>query len=91
MPPDYSPTVEEAIGFYAPEYTDRIRRVFTDCAEKGIPYDEEMQIISGKGRRVWIRTIGVAERDESGKDSEYYRWLPGYFLEKKDRARDIQA
>jgi PAS domain S-box-containing protein len=67
MPPDYSPTVEEAIGFYAPEYIDRIRKVFADCAEKGIPYDEELQIISGKGRRVWVRTIGVAERDESGR------------------------
>jgi PAS domain S-box-containing protein len=66
MPPDYSPSVEEGIGFYAPEYTDRIRKVVNDCAEKGIPYDEELEIISGRGRRVWVRTIGVAERDESG-------------------------
>ena len=67
MPPDYSPTVEEAISFYAPEYTDRIREAYNNCAVKGIPYDEELQIISGKGRRVWVRTIGVAERDASGK------------------------
>ena len=67
MPSDYSPTVKEAIGFYAPEYADRIQQVFNYCANKGIPYDEEMQLITGKGRRVWVRTIGVAERDESGR------------------------
>ena len=66
MPDGYSPAVEDVISFYAPEYRDRIRQVFSDCAEHGVPYDEEMQIITGKGRRVWVRTIGVALRDESG-------------------------
>lgn len=67
MEPGFSPAVEEGIGFYAPEYRDRINRVFSRCAEEGIPYDEEMQIITGSGRRVWVRTFGVAGRDEQGK------------------------
>ena len=60
MPPGYVPLVEEGIHFYAPEWRERIIRVFTDCVEKGIPYDEEMEIITATGKRVWIRTIGEA-------------------------------
>lgn len=66
MPAGYSPPVEEGISFYAPEYRDRITEVFTACAEDGVPYDEEMEIIAASGRHVWVRTIGVPVRDESG-------------------------
>ena len=66
MPSGYAPLVDEGINFYAPEWRDRITKVFTDCATKGIPYDEEMEIITATGRRVWVRTIGEAVRDENG-------------------------
>ena len=67
MPPGYAPLLEDGINFYAPEWRDKITKVFTQCAENGITYDEEMEIITSTGRRVWIRTIGEAVRDESGK------------------------
>src|SRR5665647_3946327 len=37
MPSGYSPLVEEGINFYAPEWRDKITKVLTDCAQKGIP------------------------------------------------------
>ena len=67
MPSGYSPLVSEGINFYAPEWRDKITKVFQDCAEKGLPYDEEMEIITATGKRVWVRTIGEAVRDEHGK------------------------
>ncbi|HNV48306.1 MAG TPA: PAS domain S-box protein [Spirochaetota bacterium] len=67
MPSGYCPSVNEGIDFYAPEWRDMITRIFTDCAVKGIPYDEEMEIITAKGNRVWVRTIGEAVRDTNGK------------------------
>ncbi|MCF8053189.1 MAG: PAS domain S-box protein [Desulfobacterales bacterium] len=67
MPRGYSPLVKDGIGFYAPEWRGKITRVFTDCAEKGIPYDEEMEIITKTGKCVWVRTVGEAVRDENGK------------------------
>jgi PAS domain S-box-containing protein len=67
MPPGYSPTVDESIAFFAPEYKSKITRVFEQCAKEGIPFDEEMQIITKKGRRVWVRTAGVPERDSAGR------------------------
>jgi PAS domain S-box-containing protein len=66
MPPGYSPSVEEGINFYAPEWRERIIEVFTACAREGIPYDEEMEIITAGGRRVWVRTAGEAIRNPSG-------------------------
>jgi PAS domain S-box-containing protein len=66
-PAGYAPSVEEGIYFYAPEWRDKIAKVFTECAQKGIPYDEEMEIITANGRRVWVRTIGEPVKDEAGK------------------------
>jgi PAS domain S-box-containing protein len=66
MPPGYSPTVDEGIAFYAPEYRWKIAEVFEKCAKDGVPYDEELQIVTGKGRTVWVRTAGVPERDDTG-------------------------
>lgn len=66
VPRGYTPPVEEGINFYAPEWTDRITEVFTACAREGIPYDEELEIITARGRRVWVRTTAEAIRDESG-------------------------
>ncbi|HOW70901.1 MAG TPA: PAS domain-containing protein [Phycisphaerae bacterium] len=62
----YSPSLEEAIGFYAPEWRERIAKVFGDCARDGTPYDEELELITARGNRVWVRTTGEAVRDKSG-------------------------
>ncbi len=54
MPRGFSPTVEEGISFYAPECRARIAEVFAACARDGTPYDEELQILTASGRRVWV-------------------------------------
>lgn len=66
-PPGYSPRLEEGINFYAPEWREKIAKVFKACAQDGLSYDEEMQIITARGRYLWVRAIGEAIRDESGK------------------------
>ena len=70
MPPGYSPSVQEGINFYAPEWREKITEVFEACARDGTPYDEELEIITARGNRVWVRTIGTAIRDETGKVRE---------------------
>jgi PAS domain S-box-containing protein len=67
MPAGYAPLVEEGINYYAPEWREKITKVFTQCAQKGIPYDEEMEIITANGKRVWVQTMGEAVKDEAGK------------------------
>ena len=65
-PPGTSPSVDEGIAYYAPEWRDRITALFTACAERGEPYDEVLEILTARGRRVWVRTIGEAERAADG-------------------------
>ncbi|MGY6554401.1 MAG: EAL domain-containing protein [Wenzhouxiangella sp.] len=67
MPHGYSPSIEDGISFYAPEYRERIRELFTACVEQGVPYDEELQIIDAHGQRLWVRSLGEPVRDERGR------------------------
>jgi PAS domain S-box-containing protein len=67
MPPGYSPRLQEGMDFYAPEWREKISEVFGACARYGTPYDEEMEIITARGKRVWVRALGTAIRDESGR------------------------
>lgn len=87
MPHGYAPGGNEGIGFYAPEWQDRITQVFTDCAEKGIPYDEEMEIITRTGRRVWVRTTGEAVKNEEGKIIK----VQGSFQDITERKQSLHA
>jgi PAS domain S-box-containing protein len=82
-PAGFSPPVEKGIAYYAPEYRDRITEVFEACAREGAPYDEEMEIITARGNRRWIRTIGEAERDAAGKIVR----VSGSFQDISDRKR----
>lgn len=67
MPAGYSPTLTEGIEFYAPEYRDKVTDLIKDCVDIGISFDEELEIITAKGKRIWVRSIGEADRSENGK------------------------
>jgi PAS domain S-box-containing protein len=67
VPHGYSPPVQEAINFYAPEWREKITQIFSACIKEGISYDEEMEIITQKGKRVWVRTTGKAVKNEKDK------------------------
>lgn len=63
----FKPTLEEAIHFYAPESVPIISR----CVERAIMYgesfDEELELITAKQNRIWVRAIGEAYRDNEGE------------------------
>ncbi|NOG32499.1 EAL domain-containing protein [Halomonas sp. TBZ9] len=44
--------------YYIPEHRERMMQKFTACAEQGIPYDEELQIVAADGQRRWVRSVG---------------------------------
>jgi len=67
MPHGYKPSIDEAIAFYAPECRERFRSVFKACAEKGLSYDEELQIIDSRGQHRWVREIGEPVFDDHGR------------------------
>ena len=63
----FKPGIEDLINYTAPEYRDKMNEVYTACITDGKPYDEEIQIITAKGNRVWIRGIGAPEYDKAKK------------------------
>ena len=66
-PEGTSPTFNQAIKYYVPEHQEKILTLFKACVEQGHSFDVKLQIVTAKGRRVWVRAIGEAVRDESGE------------------------
>lgn len=87
MPFGTVPGLQQALEFYAPEWRDRISVVFGKCRDEGQPFDEEMEIITATGRRLWIRTVGVGIRDEHGRVTR----MQGAFQDISDRKQAEQA
>ncbi len=58
----YIPDVHKAIDFYEPVYSRPIIiEKVKQCIEHGIPFEEDLQIITAKGKKLWVRSIGAAE------------------------------
>jgi diguanylate cyclase (GGDEF)-like protein/PAS domain S-box-containing protein len=88
MPLGTTPTVEEAIAYFASESRGKIRHLVDVCLREGTPYDEELRIVSAHGRVVWVRTIGEPVR---GAD-QAITGLQGAFQDISDkRAAQQQA
>jgi diguanylate cyclase (GGDEF)-like protein/PAS domain S-box-containing protein len=63
MPCGTSPSLEKALAFYAPEWREKAQTLFVACIANGESCDEELEIITAAGRRVWVRTIAEPVRD----------------------------
>lgn len=57
----------EVISTFAPGSRERVASAFSACATEGTPYDLELELITLRGRRIWVRVIGQAVRDEEGR------------------------
>ena len=60
------PTLEQALEYCVPEWRESMRRSCGTCIEHGRPFDFELQIITARGRRLWVRIIGEAVRNGAG-------------------------
>ncbi len=66
-PDGFSPAIADGIAYYIPEHRERVTAHFRACLDHGTPWDETLQIITAKGRKLWVRCTGEAECDESGR------------------------
>ncbi len=60
---DFQPTVEKGVAFYAPESIPIISEAVRRASTEGEPFDLELQLITAKGNRLWVRSIGQAYRE----------------------------
>ncbi|MDX1594426.1 MAG: PAS domain S-box protein, partial [Gammaproteobacteria bacterium] len=89
VPPGTAPTVEEALARYAPEWRERIRNAFEACAQDGRPYDEEAEIVTERGNRLWVREIGEAVRDAADRITQVRGALQD-ISEQRQARQDVQ-
>ncbi|WP_293603163.1 sensor domain-containing protein [Polaromonas sp. UBA4122] len=66
MPIDVAPAYKDALDFYAPESRELMTTALHACLNHAAPFDEEVQIITARGQRLWVRSLGEAFRDASG-------------------------
>ncbi|MDP3148535.1 MAG: PAS domain S-box protein [Ignavibacteria bacterium] len=62
--PDFDPNLETAINFYAPRSIPIITSLVDRLINHGEPFDTELELITAKKNRLWVRAIGQAYRDE---------------------------
>jgi PAS domain S-box-containing protein len=58
---DYEPSDEKGISFYAPDARPAIIDALRRCIEHGEPFDLELQLITAKGNKRWVHSIGRAD------------------------------
>jgi diguanylate cyclase (GGDEF)-like protein/PAS domain S-box-containing protein len=61
VPADFTPTLENAVGFYAPEARPRIEQAIGRALAHGTPWDLELPLVTAKGRQIWARVVGEVE------------------------------
>jgi PAS domain S-box-containing protein len=61
--PGFRPTVQSGINFYAPEAVPVISDAVRRAIEEGEPFDLELQLVTAKKNRIWVRAIGEVVRE----------------------------
>ncbi|MEP6733711.1 MAG: ATP-binding protein [bacterium] len=65
VPTETSPTIDEALMFYSPPFRGVIKDALALCGRDGTAFDEEAEIATAKGTRLWVRVIGHALRNDA--------------------------
>jgi PAS domain S-box-containing protein len=76
-------TLEEILNFPALEWREMTRQAYADCIRDGIPFDIEIEIVTGMGYRKWVRAIGHPRRGVAGSVVE----INGAFQDISDRKK----
>lgn len=86
LDPTVVPTVQQALGFYAPEFRLKIESMIQAATVSGTSWDVELPLTTAKGRSIWARTMGSPVK-EGGKTIK----LMVAFQDITDRKRGEEA
>jgi two-component system, cell cycle sensor histidine kinase and response regulator CckA len=81
------PPLAEALSLYSPASYEIISRAIKSCGRDGTPFDCELELFTAKRRRLHVRAIGQAVRDEFGTVTG----IEGAFQDITDRKKAEQA
>ncbi|MGJ4744845.1 PAS domain S-box protein [Leptospira sp. SA-E8] len=84
VPSDFNPDKKGALKFVkVGECRDKILEAIELLTKRGEPYDLEIQMITGRGNELWVRTVGSAEF-ENGECTRIYGAF--YDIDKRKKA-----
>ena len=66
LPPGTVPSLEQALSFYLPASLARVKAAIEACVREGSSFDLELEMITAKGRPVWVRCAGEPRRNHVG-------------------------
>ncbi len=66
MPPHAAPEIAPLLDFFTPESRAIMTAALGACMENGVAFDQEAQLVTARGKHLWVRTVGEAIRDASG-------------------------
>jgi PAS domain S-box-containing protein len=72
LPVGQPPSFEEAVNFYPPESRSIILEAIRLAQERGTAWDMEVPFVNAQGKRLWVRVVGKALRDEQGVVKRLY-------------------
>ena len=86
VPHNYEPDINSAFDFYTENCKEIIQRAFEDGIKEGAGWDLELQIVTAKGNKRWIRSIGEAQ-----KDNDYVSHIIGTFHDITERIESFES
>lgn len=72
MPSGDSPSLATALGFYPPDLRYKVESLLYACLKDGIAFDEELRIVTARGRVISVRMIGQPVRDANNKITQIH-------------------
>ncbi|HEY0962982.1 MAG TPA: PAS domain-containing protein, partial [Pseudomonadales bacterium] len=85
VPRDYTPTLDEARSFIAPEWRDIVSHEIQQALQHGKPFDVEAEQIARNGRRIWVRITGEVVCDVDGRAAYLQGFTQDLSLEKENQ------
>jgi len=61
VPLKHHPSFEEGVSFVSPDCRQMVRDAAVASVQQGIPQDGEMQLVTAKGRTLWVQTASTPE------------------------------
>ena len=57
----YNPTLSDGLEFYIEENKEKVHEVVANLINDGLEFDEEILLLTAKGKEQWVRCIGKSE------------------------------
>jgi signal transduction histidine kinase/CheY-like chemotaxis protein len=78
VPLGHRPTLDQAIGYFAPAEQPVIRQAVAQCVAEGTPWDLELEMQTATGRCIWVRAVGEVEYQDQANRLKPVRLIAAF-------------